>query len=66
MTIVNLIGASVDTSAADLPTTGGVRLRASRVVDGALGGRGFGLGAAGIQHTPTFDPTLDVTSDPTS
>lgn len=66
MTIVNLTGASVDARAAVLPTTGGVRLRVRRVAADALGGRGFGLGTARIEHKPTIDPVLDVTSDPTS
>lgn len=66
MTIVNLAGASVDARAAVLPTTGGVRLRARRFAADAPAGRGFGLGAARIEHEPTFDPALDVTSDPTS
>lgn len=64
MTIVNLTGASVDARAAVLPTTGAVRLRAFRVAGDALGGRGLGRGTASF--TPTPDPVLDVTSDPTS
>ncbi len=68
MSIVNLVGSSVDgTRVSLLPTLdGAVRQRAFRAVAGdALGGRGFGL-ATGITAEPTTDPVLDVTSEPTS
>ncbi len=69
MSIVNLVGTSVDgTRVSLLPTpVGALRPRAFRAVAGdALGGRGLGFGTAGIKPTLTPDPTLDVTSEPTS
>lgn len=69
MSIVNLVGSSVDGTRASLLTTtpdGVLRPRVFRAVAGdALGGRGFGLGTTGITHSPTPDPTLDVTPAPT-
>lgn len=70
MSIVNLVGTSVDGARVSLlPTTLGAALRprAFRAVTGdALGGRGYRLGAFGIKPSLTSDPTLDVTPEPTS
>ena len=68
MSIVNLVGTSVDgTRASLLPAlTGGPRPRAFRAVAGdALGGRGRDHGASGITASLTTDPTLDLTPEPT-
>lgn len=69
MSIVNLVGVSVDgTRASLLPTlVDGLRPRAFRAVTGdAPGGAGSGRTATGVlSPSLTFDPTLDVTSAPT-
>ncbi len=69
MSIVNLVGVSVDGARASLLPTlvDGLRPRAFRAVTGdAPGGSGFGPTArGGFSPSLTSDPTLDVTSEPT-